>query len=63
LDAPSAYISEHNALSYAQLGIWDNDEYVKWKGLRETRDQCNKSESERRERATLAALKAKYEPS
>lgn len=63
LDLPSAHTSEQNALALAQLGIWDNDEYVKWKGLREVRNQNNSAETERRERATLAALKAKYEPS
>jgi len=63
LDLPSAHTSEHHALALAQLGIWDNDEYVKWQGLREVRNQNNKAETERRERATLAALKAKYEAS
>ncbi len=61
-DPPSAYTSKRIAQTLAQLGIWDNDEYMEWKGLREVMDQNCRAATERIERATLEALKSKYEP-
>ncbi len=63
LDAPSNWTNENDARIMAQTGIWDNDEYVRWKTLRENREKDSAAETERRERETLAKLKAKYERS
>lgn len=64
LDGPNAMlIQEDTARKLAQLGIWDNDEYVGWKAEREKRTANSEAEQERKERETLAKLKAKYERS
>jgi len=64
LDGPNVMpIIPDTARRLAQLGIWDNDEYVGWKAEIEKRVAANEAEKERKERETLANLKAKYERS
>lgn len=62
VEEPRRWTHESTAYALAQLGIWSNEDYVKWKLLRETGAQEDKETSETRERALLAQLKAKYEP-
>jgi len=63
LDGPNVIlVIPQTAQKLAQLGIWDNDEYVAWKAERERRAANTEAEQERKERETLARLKAKYEP-